>query len=87
MSLIPGGGMTMMSGMNSRGMGGGSMMMISSSFSNSNGGEVHMSSTTARMGPGGLTEVQRQVNNCLHIFCRSSIKPNDSLINPVHAVS
>jgi hypothetical protein len=61
MSLIPGGHMTMMSSMNTGRMGGSSMMMVSSSFSSTNGGEIHMSSTTARIGPGGVTEVQRQV--------------------------
>lgn len=44
---------------NMRGQGG-SMVTMSSSFS-SNGREVHSSTTSARMGPGGVAEIQSQV--------------------------
>lgn len=53
-----GGGTSMMSNM---GGGSGMMIMSSSSFSN-NGREVHSSTTQARMGPGGVAEIQRQVS-------------------------
>ena len=36
------------------------MVVMSSSFS-SNGHEVHSSTTSARMGPGGVAEIQSQV--------------------------
>jgi hypothetical protein len=60
-ALVPaGGGLGGMSMMNRMGgsMGGSSMVMMSSSFSS--GGNVQVSTTTARMGPGGVAEVQRQ---------------------------
>ncbi len=41
---------------------GGSMVVMSSSFS-SNGREVHSSTTSARMGPGGVAEIQSQVRS------------------------
>jgi hypothetical protein len=55
--------MDQMMGMNMHGMGGGGgMVMMSSSFS-SDGRTVHQSSSTARMGPGGVAEVQSQVRD------------------------
>jgi len=49
--------------MSGGGMGGGSSMVFQSSSFSSNGRTVHQSSTTARMGPGGVAEVQSQVRD------------------------
>ena len=46
--------------MNMSSMGGGSSMVVSSSSFSMNGREVQSSSTTARMGPGGVAEIQSQ---------------------------
>ena len=61
--------MSLMMG-NMGGMGNGSMVMMSSSFS-SNGREVHSSTTTSRIGPGGVAEIQSQVypSGCCSFPC------------------
>ena len=58
--MIGNGDMENMFGGMRNGAHGGSVMIMSSSFS-SNGREVHSSTTSARMGPGGVAEIQSQV--------------------------
>jgi hypothetical protein len=68
MSLMTMGGMGPLSGMQMMGnMGGGSMMVMHSSSFSSDGRTVHSSTTQARMGPGGVAEIQRQVD-AAHAF-------------------
>jgi hypothetical protein len=69
MSLMPMGGMNGFGGMSmmsNMGGGSGSMMVMHSSSFSSDGRTVHSSTTSARMGPGGVAEIQRQVSLKAH---------------------